>query len=201
MEFVTDRHRQRANSILLRRPDRLPLAAPPTWDAFESCLRDTVDATCVRVDTIPDHLLAEVSQLAESLRLCDYSHNSELDWWSAAFVVLTDIPHHGRTPGVDVDRSRTVVLSTYGDSRDAVLCCGEQLSAILLDATTAGLATCMLTRITEMASSRAIVAGLIDHGDQSIMPQVLIRVGLALSIEEEPDLWSIVGANGGAAIL
>ena len=36
LEFVTDGHRQRANAILLRRTDRLPFAAPPDWDSFES---------------------------------------------------------------------------------------------------------------------------------------------------------------------
>jgi hypothetical protein len=61
--------------------------------------------------------------------------------------------------------------------------CGEMLSAVLLDATMAGFATCPLTHITELAASREIVAALIG---QDTIPQVLIRVGLAPVIEEVP---------------
>jgi DNA-binding NarL/FixJ family response regulator len=212
VEFVTDRQRQRANAILLRRTDRLPFAAPPAWDRFEAQLHDTVDGPSVRVDAIPDHLrpqLAEASQLTESFRLYDSSYHSELRWWTAALEFSEGIPHSslvsaaesdrvdvGRTfpvtrnrerrPEVDEDRSRIVVLSTCDDSREAVLRCGERLSAVLLDATVVGFATCTLTHITEIASSRALVAGLIDQSDQDTTPQVLIRVGLAPSIEDVP---------------
>ena len=212
MEFVTDGHRQRANAILLRRTDRLPFAAPPDWDTFEPALHDTVDSDAVRLDIIPDHLrpqLAEASQLTESLRLYDSSYHAELDWWTAAFAVTEGIPHSslvsaaesdrvdvGRTfpvthhrerrPEVDEDRSRVLVLSTYDDTRDSVLRCGELLSAVLLDATMVGLATCTLTHITEVPASREIVAGLIDQSNHRITPQVLIRVGLTPSIEDVP---------------
>jgi hypothetical protein len=60
------------------------------------------------------------------------------------------------------------------------------LSAVLLDATMVGLATCTLTHITEVPASREIVAGLIGHSSQDITPQVLIRVGRAPSIEDVP---------------
>ena len=212
MEFVTDGHRQRANAILLRRTDRLPFAAPPDWDTFEPELHDTVDSDAVRIDIIPDHLrpqLAEASQLTESLRLYDSSYHAELDWWTAAFAVTEGIPHSslvsaaesdrvdvGRTfpvthhrerrPEVDEDRSKVLVLSTYDDTRDSVLRCGELLSAVLLDATMVGLATCTLTHITEVPASREIVAGLIDQSNHRITPQVLIRVGLTPSIEDVP---------------
>ena len=212
MEFVTDGHRQRANAILLRRTDRLPFAAPPDWDTFEPELHDTVDSDAVRLDIIPDHLrpqLAEASQLTESLRLYDSSYHAELDWWTAAFEVSEGIPHSslvsaaesdrvdvGRTfpvthhrerrPEVDEDRSKVLVLSTYDDTRESVLRCGELLSAVLLDATMVGLATCTLTHITEVPASREIVAGLIDQSNQGITPQVLIRVGLTPSIEDVP---------------
>ena len=212
MEFVTDGHRQRANAILLRRTDRLPFAGPPDWDTFEPALHDTVDSDAVRLDIIPDNLrpqLAESSQLTESLRLYDSSYHAELDWWTAAFEVTEGIPHSslvsaaesdrvdvGRTfpvthhrerrPEVDEDRSRILVLSTYDDTRESVLRCGELLSAVLLDATMVGLATCTLTHITEVPASREIVAGLIDQSNQGITPQVLIRVGLTPSIEDVP---------------
>ena len=212
MGFVTDGHRRRANAILLRRTDRLPFAGPPAWDTFEPALHDTVDSDAVRLDIIPDNLrpqLAEASQLTESLRLYDSSYHAELDWWTAAFEVTEGIPHSslvsaaesdrvdvGRTfpvthhrerrPEVDEDRSRILVLSTYDDTRESVLRCGELLSAVLLDATMVGLATCTLTHITEVPASREIVAGLIDQSNQGITPQVLIRVGLTPSIEDVP---------------
>jgi hypothetical protein len=212
MEFITDGHQRRANAILLRRTDRLPFAAPHDWDLFELELHDTVDSDAVRLDIIGDHLrpqLAEASQLAESLRLYDSPYHSELDWWTASFEVSDGIPHSslvsaaesdrvdvGRTfpvihhrerrLEVDDDRSRVVVLSTYEDTRESELRCGELLSAVLLDATMAGLATCTLTHVTEVPASRNIVAGLIDQLNQYITPQALIRVGLAPPLAEVP---------------
>jgi hypothetical protein len=212
MDFVTDGHRRRANAILLRRTDRLPFAPPPDWDTFEPELRDTADSDAVRLDIIPDDLrpqLAEASQLTESLRLYDSSYHAELNWWTAAFEVSEGIPHSslisaaesdrvdvGRTfpvthhrdrrPEVDEDHSKVLVLSTYDDTRESVLRCGEALSAVLLDAAMVGLATCTLTHITEIPASRAIVAGLIDQSNQGITPQVLVRVGLTPSIEDVP---------------
>jgi hypothetical protein len=64
-----------------------------------------------------------------------------------------------------------------------VLRSGEALSALLLDATMAGLATCTLTHITELPASRTVVTELIGR---DTIPQVLIRVGLAPAIEEIP---------------
>ena len=55
-----------------------------------------------------------------------------------------------------------------------VLRCGEALSAVLLECTVAGMATCTLTHMTEMAASRKIIAQIAGTTGQ---PQVLIRVG------------------------
>ncbi len=212
LEFVTDGHRQRADAILRRRTDRLPFAAPPDWASFESSLRDRIDSDRVRIDVVPDDLrsqLAEASHLTESLRLYDSSYHAELEWWTAAFEISEGIPHSslvsaaesdrvdvGRTfpvthhaerrPEVDEDHAKVAVLSTYDDTPDSVLRCGESLSAALLDATMVGLATCTLTHITEIPASRATVAELIGQSIHDITPQVLIRVGLAPSIEDVP---------------
>jgi hypothetical protein len=91
--------------------------------------------------------------------------------------------HRERRPEIPEDHSKILVLSTYDDTHHSVLECGEKLSAVLLDATMAGLATCTLTHITEVPASRGIVAKLIG---QNTTPQVLIRVGLAPSIEDVP---------------
>lgn len=212
LKYVTDGHRRRANAILLRRTDRLPFAAPPRWDAFEAELRLSVDSDLVRLDFIPEPLrpqLAKASELTESLRLYDSSYHAELHWWTAGFEVSGGIPHSslvsaaesdrvdiGRTfpvthhrerrPEVAVDHAEVAVLSTYDDIPLSVLRCGELLSALLLDATMAGLATCPLTHITELAASREIIVELIGQSSLDITPQVLIRIGLAPSVEDVP---------------
>jgi hypothetical protein len=209
MDFVTDRHRRRANAILVRRTDRLPFAAPPDWESFEPELRDVVNSDAVRLDVIADDLrpqLAQASQLTEALRLYDSSYHAELQWWTGAFEVADGIPHSSlvsaaesdrvdvgrafpvthhreRRAEVDEDHSKILVLSTYDDSHYSVLRCGEGLSALLLDATMAGVATCTLTHITELSASRTVVTELIGR---DTIPQVLIRVGLAPAIEEIP---------------
>ena len=209
MDFVTEGHRRRADSILLRRTDRLPFAAPPDWNSFEPELRGTVESELVRLDVIADDLrprLAEASQLTESLRLYDSWYHAELQWWTAPFAIFEGIPHSSlvsaaESDRVDVgrtfpvthhaerrleiteDRSKILVLSTYDGSHESVLRCGEMLSAVLLDATMAGLATCTLSHITEVPASREIVADLIG---QPTTPQLLVRVGLAPAMEEIP---------------
>ena len=209
LEFVTDGHRRRADAILARRTDRLPFDPPPHWNSFEAQLHVTVNAENVRCDVIADELrpeLAQASQLTESLRLYDSSYHAELGWWTAAFTTAEGIPQSSLVSAAESDRvdvgrvfpvtnyperrqevaedhSKIVVLSTYDDTHNAVLQCGEMLSAVLLDATMTGLATCTLTHITELPASRHIVATLIG---QQTTPQVLIRIGLAPSIEDAP---------------
>ncbi len=207
MDFVTDGHRQRADAILRRRTDRLPFEAPKDWESFEEELRRSVDVDDVRLDAVPDELrpeVAEASQLTESLRLYDSPYHAELTGWTTDFNVADGIPQSslisaaesdrvdvGRTfpvthnperrQEVSEDHSKIVVLSTYDDTHDSLLRCGEMLSAVLLDATTAGLATCTLTHITEVPASRQILSTLIG---QTTTPQVLIRIGRVPSGED-----------------
>ncbi len=207
MDFVTEGHRLRADAILLRRTDRLPFAAPPNWESVEKTMRATVGSDGVRLDVVPDALrpeVAEASQLTEALRLYDSSYHAELLNWTSDFEVSDGIPPSslvsaaesdrvdvGRTfpvtnnaerrSQVSEDHSKLVVLSTFDDTHDSMLRCGEMLSATLLDATMAGLATCTLTHITELPATRQILATLIGH---SVTPQLLIRVGRVPSIED-----------------
>lgn len=209
MDFVTEGHRRHANAILLRRTDRLPFAAPPDWETLEPHLRNVVNCEAVRLDVIADEArpkLAEASKLTEALRQYDSSYHAELEWWTAGFETSEGIPHSSlvsaseadrvdvarrfpvtqnrdRRAGVDQDRSKILALSTYDESHDSVLRCGEKLSAVLLEATMAGMATCPLTHITEHPESRQVVAELIG---QDTTPQVLVRVGLAPSIDDVP---------------
>ncbi|OHV06056.1 Acg family FMN-binding oxidoreductase [Mycobacterium talmoniae] len=209
MDYVTEGHRRRADAILLRRSDRLPFIAPMHWESFEPVLRNTLDGDAVHLDVLPDDLrtcLAEASQLADSLRLYDSGYHAELGWWTAPFAPSAGIPyssllsaaesdrvavargfplprHRERRTAVPEDNATILLLSTDTDDRTDAVLCGEALSAVLLDCTMAGLATCPVTHITEVRTTRDMIASCLDH---DAMPQVLIRVGVAPAMDEVP---------------
>jgi hypothetical protein len=81
------------------------------------------------------------------------------------------------------DHAKIVVLSSDTYSRADALASGEALSAVLLECTMAGLATCTLTHVTEVSATREFVGALIGNDSQ---PQVLIRVGMAPAVEASP---------------
>lgn len=209
MEFVTDAHRTRADAILRRRTDRLPFAEPSDWKPLAARLQRAVTSGAVRLDVVDEGLrgeLADASNLTESLRLYDSAYHSELTSWTGPFEVDDGVPHSSLVSAsendrVGIDRSfpvnshserrahlgrdkaQVLVLSTFDTERISLLECGEMLSAVLLEATVAGLATCTLTNITELWPGRDIVATLIG---QPTTPQLLIRVGVAPQLEEQP---------------
>jgi hypothetical protein len=202
MDVVTEAQQARAAAIRRRRTDRLPFAAPARWPALESALRDAVLPCGVMLDVVADDArpaLAEASKLTEALRRYDTSYLSELRWWTSPFDSdATHVPESAlvssseaarvdvarafppvgggdRRAAIDHDHSKILVLSTHhDDARLDVLRCGEALSAVLLECTVAGLATCTLTHMTEMAMSRNIITQITGTAGQ---PQLLIRVG------------------------
>ncbi|WP_375481491.1 Acg family FMN-binding oxidoreductase [uncultured Mycobacterium sp.] len=209
MDFVTDDHRRRANAIWDRRTDRLPFAAPADWEPLERSLRSSVEGAGVQFDVLPQDVrsqLAWASHFAESLRLYDSTYHTELSWWTSPFEASEGIPytsllsaaenervdvgrtfplthHKERRTEVPEDHSTILVLSTADDSRAAALAAGEALSAVLLECTMAGLATCPVTHITEVKATRETVSALLDHNAR---PQVLVRVGVAPAMEKAP---------------
>lgn len=209
VDHVTDTERSRADSILQRRTDRLPLGLPTYWEFFEPVLRGTIDDNLVILDVLSDDarpLLVEAAELAEEVRRDDLSYHLELDWWTSPFAVSEGVPpsalasgkedrrvdvgrrfpvrsHMNRRPEVAVDWSKILVLSTPEDTNADALRCGEALSTVLLECTMAGMATCTLTHLIEVDESRDIVRGLIE---QSGCPQVLIRAGIAPPLEDLP---------------
>jgi hypothetical protein len=211
MSLVTDGHRRRADAILRRRTDRLPFTAPRNWESLKPVLRNAIDAGTVHLDVIADQLrpeLARASQLTESLRLYDSSYHTELHWWTGHFEDSDGIPrsslvslaendrvdvgrrfpvsaHHERPAGIGQDQSTVLVLSTGEDTHDDAFRCGEALSAVLLECTLAGMATCTLTQLTELQASRHLIATLTGR---AAMPQVLIRVGQAHILGELPPM-------------
>lgn len=208
MSFVTEAHGRRADAILSRRSDRLPFSSPAGWDDFELVLRHTVDRELALLDVLSEDVrpqLAEASQLSEAFRLYDSSYHAELAWWTGPFETTDGIPQSSLISAAEGDRvdigrtfpishnperrlevaddqSQVLVLSAVGDTRRDILICGEALSAVLLESTMAGLATCPLTHLTEVEASRAIVSALTGRA----LPQVLIRVGLAPALDGVP---------------
>jgi len=194
--------RLRADAILDRYTDRLPLAAPPSPHQMAMLAHLAVDDDTIRVDLLTGVLrseLAEASVLTDALRRYNSAYHAELDWWTAPFNDRGGIPdtalvsaeesehvelnrnfpvhgHSSRRENLGEDQAAIVILSTTTDSDVDVLRCGEALSAVLLECTAAGLATCPVTHVTEVGPARAVVAELIGGAAQ---PQVLIRVGIA----------------------
>jgi hypothetical protein len=208
---ATDDDRRRADAILMRRTDRLPFEGPTGWEWFEPLLHELVDADTVRLDVFPDDLrpqLAEASQIATSLRLYDSAYHTEIGWWTGEFRASdgiqyssllsaaeddrVDVGRHFQVTGdgerrieIPEDHAKILLLSTDTDSRADALASGEALSTVLLECTMVGLATCTLTHITEVRTTRELVAALMGSDSQ---PQVLIRVGMAPAMENLPPL-------------
>ncbi|OBB59970.1 NAD(P)H nitroreductase [Mycobacterium sp. 852013-51886_SCH5428379] len=209
MPEVTDGHRARAEAIRRRHTDRLPFEAPPEWASLEALLRGAVDESVAIVDVVRDDVrpqLAEASELNEALRYCDSEYHAELTWWSKLFAVSDGIPGDAlvsaaerdrvdigrafpdnrrlteRRRSIPQDRSKILVVSAHDTTGSGVLGCGETLSQVLLEATAAGLATCTLSHLTELTTVAQLLSSLIgrDH------PQLVIRVGLAPSLEDAP---------------
>lgn len=209
LDYVTDAQRDRAEAILQRRTDRLPLGRPTFWDFFEPALRGAVSDSVVMLDVLSDDVrprLVQASQFTEALRHYDTTYHSELEWWTSSFAVSEGIPpdalasdtelrrvdvgrnfpvrtHEDRRPEVQVDWSKILVLSTPEDSREDVLRSGEMLSTVLLECTMAGMATCPLSHLIELNESRDVVRRIIGNRGE---PQVLIRAGIAPPIEHLP---------------
>jgi hypothetical protein len=209
LESVTDEQLNRADAILQRRTDRLPLRPPSNWATLLLSLQKTVESSNAMLDEISDRArprLARASRLTELLRRDDADYRCELRCWTAPFTLYEGIPSEdlatssemahvdvGRefpvTGSVDrrrshkVDLSKILVLSTADDSRSSVFNSGEILSRVLLECTMAGMATCTLSHLIEVDDSRAIVRCLIDHHGE---PQALIRVGMAPPMEQPP---------------
>lgn len=201
MTEVTNDYRRRAYAIATRRTDRLPFAPVTNWAGFETVLRRRLDETLAFVDVIADidrHELAFATDLSDAVRLYDDYYWAAMQRWTAPFEASEGIPydalvseaeadrvdvgrtfpvshHPERREQVPVDLSTIMVISARGDTPRDALRCGEALSTVLLEATVVGLATCTLTHLTELLTSRHIVEELTGRA----LPQLLVRVGSA----------------------
>ncbi|OBG36309.1 NAD(P)H nitroreductase, partial [Mycobacterium alsense] len=202
VEHVTRAQRDRANAILRRRTNRLPFRAPKRFEAFEPVLRSSFDNELVTLDVLTDDerpRLAEASRLTDTLRRYDDRYQHELAWWTSPLREADGIPGSALVSESDArrvdlnrqfpvepldekssagtyDQAKILVLSTPQDTRVDALNCGEALSAVLLECTLAGLATCPVTHVTELESSRDVIRDLLAR--PAAVPQVVIRVGV-----------------------
>ncbi|MFX0577889.1 Acg family FMN-binding oxidoreductase [Nocardia nepalensis] len=197
----------RARAIDRRRTDRLPLFAPSGLSQLLHAGRMLVTPHDLELDVLDESArpkLAVASEHATAVRRYDMEYQTELHWWAghsgdpegvprealvsdAEFARVgvgrnfPSAPHSARR-GTLEDHARLLVLSSSRESVTAWLHTGEALSAVLLECTTAGSATCALTHITEMPSGRKVIAGMLPHPG---IPQVVIRVGTAPDDEPE----------------
>ncbi|MFD0359955.1 Acg family FMN-binding oxidoreductase [Nocardia sp. GCM10030253] len=193
--------RTRAQVIEHRRTDRLPLTPPPGFDAIVHTVRMLTSPHDVELDVLDDNarpVLAAASQQASASRHYDMDYQTELQWWAGHTATTEGVPRtaltsdaeashvpiarsfpaapHSQRRGDLDDQARLLVLSSGGNTPADWLHTGEALSAVLLECTAAGLATCALTHITELpAAVTAIEPTLTKAGT----PQVIIRVGAA----------------------
>ncbi len=217
INVISDHCRRLAEAILHRRTDRLPFDAPKNPESLNLLLRIAVGTGTVHLDVLADELrpqLAQASRLTESLRMHDSSYHDELTWWTGHFEDSDGIPrssllsatesdrvdigrsfpvsaHHERRAALREDQSTVLVLSTEQDTHKDALRCGEALSAVLLECTSAGMATCTLSHLTELQSSRHLVGALTGRKaatGRGAMPQLVIRVGEAHPLGELPPM-------------
>ncbi|MEV0946688.1 hypothetical protein [Rhodococcus sp. NPDC049939] len=179
-----------------RRPfDPISATTPQPASLIEAARHPDVHLTELGQGTRP--ILAKATELTAASRKYDSAYQAEIHWWSGHSAPNEGIPPSalatadaragvgigrrfpdGRADDAPtkVDRSTVLVLSTDSDSRSHWLRVGEALSAVLLESTIAGLATCPLTHMTELSQAREMIRDLLpDHG----LPQALIRVGVA----------------------
>ncbi|MEV6140552.1 hypothetical protein AB0L63_31840 [Nocardia sp. NPDC051990] len=197
----------RARAIDQRRTDRLPLLAPAGLPQLLHTGRMLVTPHDLELDLLDDSARAKLTVASEhdtAVRRYDMEYQAELHWWAghsgdsegvpreslvsdAEFArvgvgrTFPSTPHSARR-GTLEDHARLLVLSSPHESVTAWLHTGEALSAVLLECTTAGLANCPMTHITEISSARKVIANMLPHPG---IPQVVIRIGTIP--DDEPD--------------
>ncbi|MFC9439606.1 Acg family FMN-binding oxidoreductase [Nocardia sp. NPDC057030] len=198
----------RARAIETRHTDRLPMLPPRGWAELVHRARMLANPHDIELDVLDAEAgprLAAASQHATALRRYDMEYQTELHWWTGHSHVTEGVPRealvsdaefsrvpvgrtfpsapHSARRGTAEDQAQLMVLSSDNDAMLAWLHAGEALSAVLLECTVAGLASCALTHITELPTARKIIASLLRH---PVVPQVVIRVGSAPDGEAPP---------------
>lgn len=193
----------RARAITDRFTDRLPMNPAPAdqVDDVVGAVSTRSASTVVALPPDTHSTLAQASRIGAFQRRYDETYHDEMEWWTAEDsqrhegmppssltspsearrvevardfpLVLTD---QSRRPAVEVDHATVVVITGPGQTTADHLACGETLSDLLLEATVAGLSTCIVSHMLEVDASRTMVDNLLGCSDPA---QVLVRVGVA----------------------
>lgn len=209
LAYVSDRDKLRAQAVWKRRTDRLPFSAVTEWDAFEPIAVSCVNSGTVHLEVLPERIrpqLIKAAELAESLRLYNTVYHDELCWWTAPFENSEGIPYSALVSATEGDRvgigrvfpthrrperrleipedhAKILLISTDNYEPADALASGEVLSSVLLECTMAGLATCPITHVTEVAVARELIQSYMNH---DALPQILVRVGVVPATEKTP---------------
>ncbi|KOV90092.1 nitroreductase family protein [Nocardia sp. NRRL S-836] len=194
-----------AAAIPRRRTDRRAFSSWPAPDELLDQLVATARAEGVDAHVATgkarDELLMAIIRAAE-VQESDPAYRAEIRQWSGVYpgasagVPAANIPVGPRqygnlrmrefSPGsllqggrgvLGQDSGALLVLSTSSDDDLSRLRAGEATSAVLLEATAAGLATCPLSQPLEVVETRELVRDEVLGG--AACPQLVIRIGWA----------------------
>jgi hypothetical protein len=181
-------------------------------------------ATVLKVDDGSVHRdLADTLATAESQRQTNRDYGEELALWTGtAANVRAGVPKTGFRPPTnplnrrpfndplqgdaarEEDASVFLVIGTINDDVESRLRAGEALSAVLLEATVVGLATCPISLPIEVPETRRMLRSAVFGG--GCYPHLIVRVGWA-HVNQQPlpptprlDLesvfdWSVIDAH------
>jgi nitroreductase len=190
-----------AAAIPYRRTDRRWFSSWPVPNADIAALAGQAARAGVMLRRVDDNEeLAEIVATAVRTHISDPAYLAELSMWSGRHGTDAGVPARN-TPvpekagayaarvfanpvleqpsGVEArdDAGVVVILATATDDPAAVLAAGEATGAVLLSATTLGLASCPLTEPLEIAETRAEIQTKLLGGVG--IPQMLLRFGWA----------------------
>jgi nitroreductase len=198
-----------ANAITTRHTDRRPFLPDPVPDRLVTGLTDAARAEDGMVALAADdrsrrELLLAIEQAGSTQRdSADY--RAELIAWSGAHLPFAEGVPSRTIPASDDyrrgmperdfsvaatgelpvpvldDGALLAVLASRDDSIGDWLRTGEALSAVLLAGTRAGLATCPLSQIAEVAEVRADIRKKMLH--DTAWPQIALRIGWPATAE------------------
>ncbi|MEU7766608.1 nitroreductase family protein [Nocardia sp. NPDC049190] len=199
----TPEDEQMARAINARRTDRRRYTSWEVPDAHVEAIiaAGAAHGVLVRdVDSEParTQLLRAFEQAARE-HARDLSYGVELAQWSGRHAAPQGVPARNAVlpaddptvrpfsdPGLpqavvrDIDAAdRMMLLSTSSDDRLSQLRAGEAASAVLLTATTLGLATCPLTEPMELTDTRSRIRTRVL--DNTGYPQIIVRIGWAVT--------------------
>jgi nitroreductase len=154
-------------AIETRRSDRRPYSGPAVAQDDLQRIMAAAQRPGVGVDRIDAG--ADRSALHDLVRRAMQDRTGDPAWRIERRLWAV----HAAPP--DVELGEIVLLSTENDQVASCLCAGEAASALMLEATVAGLSTCVVSLVTEVAATREQLRRQFLTGP--LQPQLLVRIG------------------------